>query len=556
MTQTSPNFADTDSLTDTDKLARHFRDAMRSVAEVSVLDGESKQWEVRTWRQVHSRSAQIAKQLLDDASSAATGPARPGALGLIGDPTIDLIAAIQGAFLAGVAVSILPGPVRGADRDRWAETTYERFVGVGVTTVLGGGTELAQLSEIDGTLRVTDARTYGVDADAADFEPVPASPEDPAILQGTAGSTGEPKTAVISRAAALTNAVEMGERLGLSAEHDVGFSWLPLYHDMGLMFLLGSMGVGGPIFVVPNTAFAASPFSWPKWLTETRATVTGAPNFAYDLLGRYGRLLRDADLSHLRVAISGGEPIDPDAFDKFLAEAAKVGFDPAAATPAFGMAESACAVTMPSAGEGANYDDVLVTPPGGGEAIRRRYAILGEPLPGMEIRVVTADVAVQAIAGRDVGSVEIRGTSMMSGYLGQPPLRPGEWFATGDLGYLIDGRLVICGRSKEIIIVAGRNLYPVEVERAAATVKGVRSGGVVAVARAESSSRPGLVVIAEFRGRDADAARADVGTAVAAECGVLPTDVVFVDPGTLPRTTSGKLRRLEAKELLESGTWG
>ncbi|MCF8602666.1 long-chain-fatty acid--ACP ligase MbtM [Gordonia sp. HY442] len=535
------------------------RAMLTSEESLAVLNSETGEWDSRPWPQVHERAVEVAATLVvqrrDDAPH----------VGLIGDPTVDLIAGIQGAWLAGVAVSILPGPIRGADEKRWAEGTLERFARIGVGTVLGDGSQLDLLAEADlgdrvgGGLRLVAAREFGVGADVANFVPVDAGPDAPAVLQGTAGSTGEPKTAVLPGAAVHTNTRELVVRLGMHHSRDVGFSWLPLYHDMGLTFLLATMGSGMESYIVPNSAFAAAPFKWLEWLTETKATVTAAPNFAYDILGRYGRLLKSADLSGVRVAISGGEPIDPDAFDKFLAETARFGFDPAAAAPAYGMAESTCAVTMPSTGEGAAYDEVTVTVPGEhSEPMRRRYAILGKPLDGMEIRIVEPIVDVPLIDDRDVGRVEIRGTSMMAGYLGHEPIADGDWFDTGDLGYLVDGRLVICGRVKEIVIVAGRNLFPVEVERAAASVDGVKRGGVVAMARGEGArgegaARPGLVVVAEHRSDDAAITRSAVVSAVASECGIVPAEVILVEPGTVPRTTSGKLRRLETKQLVESG---
>lgn len=523
------------------------RAMLTSDQSLSVLDTATGAWETRSWRDVHERAVEIAAALVaarrDDAPH----------VGLIGDPTVDLVAAVQGAWLAGVAVSILPGPIRGADEERWALSTYTRFAGIGVGTVLGSGDQLDLLSEVAGDLRMSTARDFGVGTDTDGFVPVDAGRDAPAVLQGTAGSTGEPKTAVLPGAAVHTNTHELVTRLGMHRSRDIGFSWLPLYHDMGLTFLLATMGSGMRSYIVPNSAFAAAPFKWLEWLTETKATVTAAPNFAYDILGRYGRLLQSADLRNLRVAISGGEPIDPNAFDTFLAETERFGFDPAAAAPAYGMAESTCAVTMPATGEGAAYDEVSVTVPGDdSEPRRRRYAILGRPLDGMEIRIVEPNVDVPLIVGRDVGRVEIRGTSMMSGYLGHPPIGDGEWFDTGDLGYLLDGRLVICGRAKEIVIVAGRNLFPVEVERAAASVDGVKRGGVVALAR--EGTRPGLVVVAEYRGDDPTAARKAVNSAVATDCGIVPSDVFLVEPGTVPRTTSGKLRRLETKSMVEAGT--
>ncbi|MGZ8178382.1 long-chain-fatty acid--ACP ligase MbtM [Williamsia sp. SKLECPSW1] len=527
-----------------------------SASDLSVYVADDDRWEHVPWRGVRARAHAIAACIRDRRPDGADTAA---AVGLIGDPTPDLVAALLGAWLIGSPVSILPGPVRGADPHRWAETTLTRFTDLGADVVLGGGTDLELLAraaaESDDERRPTVERVdeIGLDHVGAQVDPDAVPDGAIAILQGTAGSTGDPKTAVVSADAVAANAAALAGRLRLDEATDVGLSWLPLYHDMGLTFLLAGLHTGIDLWIAPNSAFAASPFRWPQWLTESRATVTAAPNFAYDIVGRYGRLLAGSDLSSIRVAISGGEPIDPDAFDRFLTAAAAVGFDPGAAAPAYGMAESTCAVTMPAPGEGADYDTVAMPGPDG-ESTTRRHAILGRPVDGMQIRVVAPVETAPDIPGRRVGAIEVRGTSMMCGYRGHDPIAPDDWFPTGDLGYLVDGRLVVCGRAKEVVIVAGKNIFPAEIERAAAQVAGVRRGGVVAVAR--RGRRPGLVVIAETREVDDPATvRSAITAAVASDCGVVPADVVLAPVGAVPRTTSGKLRRLAARDLLEAGEW-
>lgn len=521
-----------------------------STSDLCVHHAADDRWERVPWRRVRGRGHEIAAWLRDR-----RGPERAWTVGLIGDPTPDLVAAVLGAWLVGSPVSILPGPVRGADVVRWAEQTVDRFTDLDADVILGSGPDPTALAEAvasrGGGPAVERADAVALEHVGVEIDPDEFAADGVAVLQGTAGSTGDPKTAVLTAEAVAANTAALSARLGLDPARDIGLSWLPLYHDMGLTFLLAGMHTGIELWLAPNSSFAASPFRWPQWLTESRATVTAAPNFAYDIVGRYGRLLADSDLSALRVAISGGEPIDPDAFDRFLEQAAAVGFDAAAAAPAYGMAESTCAVTMPAAGDGALYDTVEVTAPDG-TSTTRRHAVLGRPVDGMQIRVVAPVEAAPDIVDRRVGAVEIRGTSMMSGYRGHESLAHDEWFPTGDLGYLLDGRLVICGRAKEVIIVAGRNLFPAEIERAAAQVPGVRRGGVVAVSR--DGRRPGLVVIAETREvEDPAAVRSAIVAAVASDCGVVPTDVVLVGAGWVPRTTSGKLRRLAARDLLEAG---
>jgi long-chain-fatty-acid--[acyl-carrier-protein] ligase len=372
----------------------------------------------------------------------------------------------------------------------------------------------------------------------------------PAVLQSSAGSTGLPKTAVLSRAAVVANIGAVQERLGLDPRVEVVCSWLPLYHDMGLIVLMNGLTSGAETWLVPNKAFATAPYRWLTWLSDSRATLTAGPNFGYDLLGRCAAKAGSVDLSSLRIAVSGGEPIDPVGFDRFLRETAPFGFDPAAAVPAYGLAESVCAVTMPAAGTGPRYDEVDVETEDGSGSARRRYAILGHPMPGTQLRIVPSSAEVPVVAGRTVGEIEIRGASMMTGYLGESAREPDEWFATGDIGYLTDDGLVVCGRAKELIIVAGRNIFPIEIERAAATVPGVRGGGVVAVG-VEEGPQPGLVLAVEYRGSDTDHARKEIARAVRAMSGVTPVATHFVPPGTLPRTTSGKLRRLQVRRYVQ-----
>ncbi|MEM9135142.1 MAG: long-chain-fatty acid--ACP ligase MbtM [Actinomycetota bacterium] len=532
-------------------LAEVTRDRMTaSTRNLVILDPDTGEWGHVSWPEVHRRAEEIAATLLAEAVDDT-----PPVVALFGHPTVDLAAAVQGTWLAGGAISILPGPVRGANEDRWSETTIRRLAELGTTRVLANGEQLALLADSDGCPALAPLATYGVGAIVDG--PVGRRVDDraPAVLQGTAGSTGEPKTAVLSTRAVLNNSRHLAQKFDAREERDVVFSWLPMYHDMGLAFLVATMVTGVEFWVVPNSTFAAQPFKWLTWLTESKATFTGAPDFAYALVGRFGHVFKSADLSHLRVAISGGEPIDPDGYDRFIDGMDRFDFAPAAAAPAYGMAEATCAVTMPDGGEGVRYDEVTVTPPEPGAEPRvRRYPLLGTPLEGMEVRIVPAPDHAPVIDDRRVGLVEIRGTSMMNGYLGQEPLAPDEWFPTGDIGYLVDGRLVVCGRAKELVIVAGRNLFPVEIERAVATVPGVRGGRVAAMGCGEGSNRPGLAIVAEYKGRKPDAARSAIMSAVASETGVVPSDVVLVGSGSLPITTSGKLRRLAIRDLLESGS--
>ncbi|WP_066913725.1 AMP-binding protein [Millisia brevis] len=521
---------------------------VESVDHLHVWHGSEKLWKALPWNQIHERAKQIGARIVADC------PDGPRPVALLGDPTVDQIAAIIGTWFVGASITIVPGPIRGADPQQWARATAARLTSLGVTTVLGNGESAELLAADPDAPAVHEVTDYGREITVNG--PVPIYPSDNpiAVLQSTAGSTGTPKTVVLDAETVVTNIGAVAQRIGTDKNRDSGFSWLPLYHDMGLTVVVTTILPGcAPLWLVPNTAFAAAPFRWLSWLHESGATITAAPNFAYDILGRFGSLVRDIDLSRVRYAISGGEPIDPDAFDTFIEVAARVGLDPAAMAPAYGMAETTCAITLPHPGDGARYDEVTVVDPDGVERLRR-YPTLGSPLEGLEVAVLPAGVETPNIVGREVGEIAVRGTSLMVGYLGEEPIDRTEWMRTGDLGYLIDGRLVVCGRAKEIIIVAGRNLFPIEIERAVAAVAGIRSGCVAAI-EGGGVTRQGLVIVAERKKKNADesALRRAVTAAVSAEFGIVPVAVIFLDAGSLPKTTSGKLRRLEITRLVHEG---
>jgi long-chain-fatty-acid--[acyl-carrier-protein] ligase len=512
-----------------------------SAHDLVVLDRETGAWVPHPWPEVQARAESVAARVL--------GEDEPGAIGLVGEPTVDLVAAVHGAWLAGQSVSVLPGPVRGADTQQWARSTLTRFARIGVRTVFANPPALNLLEAAEAPPAVLDVSEAARRPRSATL--APAATEVPAVLQGTAGSTGTPRTAQLSDAAVLSNLRGLTARVGVDPAADVGCSWLPLYHDMGLTFLLSGALAGVPVWLASTAAFAASPFRWLQWLHDSAATLTAAPNFAYSVIGKYARRAPEVDLGRVRVAINGGEPIDCAGLQRFSTELKKFGFDPGALNPSYGLAEASCAVTVPAPGTGLRTDQITVATSDSAARVAR-HAILGEPIAGIEVRIGAVADRQAETAGRDVGEIEIRGASMMSGYFGEPGIDPGTWFATGDLGYFTDGGLVVCGRAKEVISIAGRNIFPTEVERIAGGVRGVREGAVVAVSTDDDAARPGLVITAEFRGPNQAHARSELVARVASECGVVPADVVFVTPGSLPRTSSGKLRRLEVKRNLET----
>jgi fatty-acyl-CoA synthase len=393
--------------------------------------------------------------------------------------------------------------------------------------------------------------------DPAAWVPPPVDPDRLAILQFTSGSTADPKGVMVPHRCMTTNLDAAAEAADFDHDVDTAVSWLPLYHDMGLIGLLGAPMLHGFDLVLASPQdFLGAPARWMEWMAEFGGTVTAGPNFAYALAARaLGRLDR-LDLSRWRLAVNGAEPIDPDAVESFLTAAASHGVDPHAAFCVFGMAEATLAVTFPTPGTGMQVDaidqrvletDRYAAPVdfdgAGGNA--RRLPRLGRPLRGLEMRVCDPTTG-QVMHDREVGEVELRGSSITPGYYGNPQATAdahrGDWFRTGDLGYVVDGELVVCGRLKDVIIVGGRNVFPEDVERAAESVEGVRAGNVIAFGTEGRRGREAVVVVAETKLDEITKVRDAVAARVTDAVGV-PPEVVLVRPGTLPKTSSGKPQR-------------
>jgi fatty-acyl-CoA synthase len=298
-----------------------------------------------------------------------------------------------------------------------------------------------------------------------------------------------------------------------------------------------------------------------EWLSTYRGTATAGPNFSYVLATRALRNASGIDLSSLRVALNGAEPVDPDSVEAFVAEAVKHGMDPGAVFPAFGMAEVMIGGAFQEPGLGLRTDRVdrtvleaerYAAPVAEGSEGARRLAILGGPLPGLEFRI--CDPVTGELRGeREVGELQIRGSSVTPGYYERPDATAdlfvdGAWLRTGDLAYLLAGELVVCGRIKDVIIVGGRNVFPEDVERAVADIEGVRAGNVIAFGVEGRRGKEGLVVVAESKADDVEATRRVVAERVREAVGLPARDIVLVAPGTLPKTSSGKLQRSLCKQ--------
>jgi len=506
------------------------------------------------WAEVHADARAMAAGLQ------AHGVRAGDHVAILGPTTRSLVTAIQATWLAGATVVVLPLPMRMGSIDEFVEQTRSRIRHADVGLVVADP-DLAAFV----TPAPDDPPMVGYDdlrADRPLDEPA-ADAEAHAILQFTSGSTSDPKGVVLPHRAVCANLDAIAEAAELDPDADVLVSWLPLYHDMGLVGLLCLAMTTGTRFVLGAPQdFLASPGRWMEWMSRYGGTATAGPNFSYVLatraLRRAAKEGRDLDLSTLRVVLNGAEPIDPRTVEDFLDAGEHFGMPRGSAFPAFGMAEVAIAGTFPPPGRGIVVDTVdrrvleqerYAAPVEPGADHARGFALLGRAVPGLEIRIVDTDDG-RVLAEREVGELEIRGTSVCSGYYGRPELNEqlfhDGWLRTGDLGYLVDGELVLCGRIKDVIIVGGRNVFPEDIERACNDVDGVRAGNVIAFGVETAKGKEGLVVVAEARPvDDGDLAplRATVQERVRAVTGVPAKDVVLVAPGTLPKTSSGKLQR-------------
>jgi len=397
---------------------------------------------------------------------------------------------------------------------------------------------------------------------------------DPAFIQYTSGSTGRPKGVLLTHDNLLANIRAIGLGLDMRAS-DVGVSWLPLYHDMGLIgSWLMCLHHGLPLTLLPPTAFLARPERWLWAIHRRRATLSAAPNFAYELCVRRipDEAIEGLDLSSWRAALNGAEPVSTGTLERFARRFSPCGFRPEAMMPVYGLAESSVALSFPPVGRGPRVDRVArrafqeegrAEPALPGDSGALEFVSGGRELPGHEIRIV--DEAGRDVPERVVGRLVFRGPSVTSGYYRKPEATaavtlPGGFLDSGDLAYRAEGEIHVTGRLKDLIIKGGRNLVPQEIEEAAAEVEGVRRGCVVAFGVENPSlGTEALVVVAETRAddeADRDRLTAAVVERISAAVDVPPDRVVLVVPGAVPKTSSGKVRRADARALFLSGGLG
>ena len=396
--------------------------------------------------------------------------------------------------------------------------------------------------------------------------------EDIAFLQYTSGSTGDPKGVVLTHANLLANIRAIISGIDIQPD-DACVSWLPLYHDMGL---IGAWFVplftGIPLVVMSPLAFLSRPERWLRAIHRHRATICPAPNFAYELCVRKiaDKDLEGLDLSSWRAATNGAEPVRAETMERFAKRFAPYGFRRESLMPVYGLAEATLAISVPRLGAGYKVDRIeraqfesegRAVQVASAEAPALEFVNAGKPVPSVEVRIVDADGV--NLGERQEGQLWFRGPSATRGYYRNPGatrdlLRDGNWIDSGDRAYWGEGEIYITGRAKDVIIKAGRNLYPHEVEEIAGRVAGVRTGCVVAFgAPDERTGTERLVVAAELR--DMSAAKrieGEIARAVDEAMGMPPDVIELLPPQSIPKTSSGKLRRSETRRLYLEGKLG
>lgn len=538
----------------------------------NFYDGRGRLSSVMPYRALAQSASGLAQKL------AGLGLSRGSRVALIAETSPSFITTFFACQYAGLVPVPLPLCINFGGHDAYRERLAGMIEAAGAKLAvasdammdhLSAAAELASVSDI---LVLSDGQLD--DLPAADRALTPLGADDVCYIQYSSGSTNFPRGVLVTQKALMANARSIG-RDGLQiAPGDRGCSWLPLYHDMGLVgCCLTPVANQVSVDFMATTTFAKRPLLWLDLISRNRATIAFGPTFGYELCSKRASrgLSVDLDLSSWRAAGIGGEMIRPKALREFAETFADSGFTAEAFLPSYGMAETTLAVTFNRLSEGVVTDRILRGAAyEAGEARQadeitdkkllsaREFAFCGRPMPGYKVEV--RDVAGRVVPDRQIGRIFISAPSMMQGYFNEAEmtanvLKDDGWLNSGDLGYMIDGQLVVTGRSKDLIIVGGRNIWPQDIEWAAECLDDVRTGDSAAFAITDDADQERAVVVAECRLKDApareelrQAIRATIQKAVGVEC-----QVVLAAPKSLTFTTSGKLSRAAVKAAYELG---
>ncbi len=481
--------------------------------------------------------------------------------------SVEFFFAFFGVLLAGgIPVPIYP-PLQASQVEEYAkrEAIILRNAGVRFLITFKKAKGLSKLLQAFVPSLIDVETVSSLMKEDSTFEAVTIDPSDIAFIQYTSGSTGNPKGVALTHQNLLANIHAYGAAVNLQA-NDVIVSWLPLYHDMGLIgACLGSLFYGAPLVLLSPLSFLAHPEQWLWAVHYYRGTISAAPNFAYEICVKKiaDERLAGLDLSCWRLALNGAEKIYPSTLERFYKKLKPFKLSKTTLFPVYGLAESSVALTFPAIGKEAIIDriDKTVFETEGKalavtdtETLHYEFVNCGRALPHHQIRVV--DDNNNPLPNRTVGNLQFKGPSAMIGYYNNSEaterVMHDGWVETGDLAYLVDGDLFLTGRKKDLIIKAGRNYYPADVELIVEQVQGIRKGCVAAFGvRMDERGTENLVIVAEKSDRT-NLANADIIEEIyqrmSEQVGIAPDDVVLTAPRTIPKTSSGKLRRSSCKE--------
>jgi fatty-acyl-CoA synthase len=520
---------------------------------------------IRSYTEIHDRALRLANALR------ALGLRRGDLVALVVADHEQFLTSLFGASIAGAVPASLYPPATTSDLPRYLESTAAVLRSCGARAVITSAGLRPHLDALravcPGLALVAACET--LDAPATTGFAVPSA-DDIAFVQFTSGSTSSPKGVVITHRNLSANIAAFAGTNGLDAStSDVAVSWLPLYHDMGLVGMaLGAVYAHVNAVLLTPQAFVKRPIEWLRAISRFKGTVSFAPNFAYDLSVRRVKdsEMEGLDLSSWRVAGCGAEPIHASTLAAFADKFRAAGFRDTAFLPSYGLAEHVLAATISPRGrrlkvECLSADDMTsrrVATRAASDDDGETVSVVGcgLPLPGHQIRIV--DDQRRPLPERHIGEIALSGPSVSPGYYNDAEItartiRDG-WLFTGDLGYLSKGELFVCGRVKDLIIVNGRKYHPQDLEWGLSDLAGIRRGRVVAFGTAETGRPDRTVVVVEPSGTvPAHELTDSIRRRIVDVCGLLVDDVVLAPGGTVTRTTSGKVRRAATKMSYERG---
>ena len=499
---------------------------------------------------------ELASATGDGARALLSWGVRPGdRVGVLGPNHPDWAVSAFSVWEAGAALVPLSFPLRIRDPDAFKEHVSSLVRAAGCRMVLAHSTFVPYVDQ--GLVREWTLPRGGAEGRGY----VGPRPEDVAVIQFTSGSTSSPKGAVITHRSVLSSVRITAAGLGMD-EHDRQVGWLPFFHDWGLFGnLVRPLLRSCPAVLLPTERFAAAPGRWFRLIGEVGGTITEGPSSAWDVALRSAMKNPEGiDLSTLRRGVLAAEAIDPDVVDRLIEEGARWGLRPEALSGGYGLAEATLGLAVSRRGDALRIDVVdKAELAGRGRAVpaekgrpSKRVPSCGEVMPEVRMRIVGEQ---GPLPDRQVGELQVKAPSLMEGYLGgddQDPFEDG-WLQTGDLAYLAEGELFITGRKKDTIIVMGSNYAPEDLEWAAERLPDVRSGRCVAFRGADGLDGVVIMAVEPTRGADPAIMPGRVRRAVADAVGVAPQDVLVLPKGSIPKTTSGKLRRGALREAYLRG---